>query len=100
MSSLAPPATTFSLDRFWRKTAILEKSIYVALLLLLVLTPIPYGTVEIWSTAAWEIGIFAIMLLWGVWAVKERQLRIVLNPLIWPMLALLLFVIIQISPIA
>ncbi|HKX30677.1 MAG TPA: O-antigen ligase family protein [Blastocatellia bacterium] len=100
MSSLAPPAPTFSLDRFWRKTALLEKSIYVALLLLLVLTPIPYGTVEIWSTAVWEIAIFAIMLLWGVRAVKEQQLQIVLSPLIWPMLALLLFVIAQFLPIA
>jgi hypothetical protein len=34
---------------------IFDKIIFYALLLLLALTPLPYGAVEVWSTALWEI---------------------------------------------
>jgi O-antigen ligase len=64
-----------------------------------VLTPIPYGAVEGWSTALWELWVFATMLLWVIHIVKDRKLSISLNPLLWPMLALLIIALVQIMPL-
>ena len=69
-------------------------------MLLIVLTPIPYGAVEAWSIALWEVLVFAIMALWGILVVKEGRLRVSLNPLIWPMAALLVIALIQVLPLA
>jgi O-antigen ligase len=80
--------------------AILEKAIYISIILLLVLTPIPYGAVEAWSTALWELWVFVTMLLWVIHVVKEGKLSISLNPLIWPMLALLIIALVQIMPLS
>jgi O-antigen ligase len=77
----------------------LEKAIYLSILLLLVLTPIPYGAVEAWSTALWELWLFATIILWGVLVVKEGRLNFAWNPLLWPMLALLIVAFIQLLPL-
>jgi O-antigen ligase len=77
----------------------MEKAIFYALLVLLALTPLPYGAVEIWSTALWEVCVFVVVLMWGVLAVKEGQWRIAANPLALPMIALLIVAIVQILPI-
>ncbi len=79
--------------------AILDKVIYVALLVILVITPIPYGSVETWSTALWEVLVFATMLLWGFQVIQKGRLNIALNPLVWPILALLLIAVIQLLPL-
>ncbi len=81
------------------EAAILEKAIFYALLLLLALTPLPYGAVESWSIALWEVCVFLVVLLWGVLAIKEGQLKIAANPLALPMIALLILAIVQILPI-
>ena len=79
---------------------ILEKVIYVALLILLVLAPLPYGTVESWSIALWELGVFALVALWGVRTVVEGRLQLAANPLALPILALIVVAIVQILPTA
>jgi O-antigen ligase len=63
------------------------------------LTPVPYGAVEPWSIASWEVGVFAIMVLWGILVLKEGRLNLCLNPLIWPMVALLIVALIQVLPL-
>ena len=63
----------------------LDKFIYFALLALLVMTPLPYGAVETWSIALWEIGIFGVVGLWALLVVQQGKLDITLNPLVWPM---------------
>jgi O-antigen ligase len=68
------------------------------LLSLLVLTVLPYATVEVWSTAIWELLILLITLLWGIEAVINKRLRIALNPLVWPMVALLGIAVVQLIP--
>ncbi len=68
--------------------------------MLLVLTPIPYGAVETWSIALWEAAIFATMILWGLHVLIEGRLNIVVNPLVWPLLALIIVAIVQFLPIA
>ncbi|MGE0132684.1 MAG: O-antigen ligase family protein [Blastocatellales bacterium] len=80
--------------------AILEKIIFYALLLLLALTPLPYGAVETWSTALWEICVFAVTLMWAAHAAIEGRLKIAANPLALPMIALLIVAVVQIMPMA
>jgi O-antigen ligase len=76
----------------------LDKAIFYALLSLLVLTPLPYGAVETWSTALWEICVFVIVLMWGLHSAIEGRLKISANPLALPMIALLVVAIVQIWP--
>lgn len=82
------------------QTPLLEKIVYVMLLALLVLTPLPYGSVETWSIALWEVGVFATVIVWALLTVTEGKLKIHFNPLVWPMLALLVLAIVQVLPIA
>lgn len=78
--------------------AILEKAIFYSLLALLVLTPLPYGAVETWSIALWEICVFVVALMWAAHAAIEGRLKIAANPLALPMIALLIVAIVQILP--
>jgi O-antigen ligase len=64
-----------------------------------VLTPLPYGTVETWSITAWELLVFSITLLWGIRVVVEGQLSFPFNPLILPLLGLIVIALIQILPL-
>ncbi|HZS06240.1 MAG TPA: O-antigen ligase family protein [Blastocatellia bacterium] len=79
---------------------ILNKVIFSSLLVLLVLAPLPYGTVEVWSVTLWELWIFATTLLWGVLAVIEGRLSVSSNPLALPLIALLLVAVVQLLPLA
>ncbi|MBL8167741.1 MAG: O-antigen ligase family protein [Acidobacteria bacterium] len=81
------------------RTPLLDKLTFGGLLALLVLAPLPYGAVETWSIALWEILVFGLLVLWGLLTLQTGQLRIELNPLMWPMLGLLLVAIIQILPL-
>ena len=69
------------------------------LLSLLVITVLPYATVEVWSTALWELLILLITLLWGIHAVINKRLSIELNPLVWPLVALLGIAFVQLIPL-
>ncbi|HKE03276.1 MAG TPA: O-antigen ligase family protein, partial [Blastocatellia bacterium] len=79
---------------------IFEKFIFYALLALLALTPLPYGAVEVWSTALWEICVFAVTLIWAAQAAIEGRLKIATNPLALPLIALLGVAVVQILPMA
>lgn len=81
------------------QSSLLDKLIFLMLLVLLVVTPLPYGSVETWSIALWEILVFGAVGLWVLQAAIEGRLRIKLNPLIWPMLALLILAVVQTLPI-
>lgn len=78
----------------------LDKIIYGMLLALLVITPLPYGTVEVWSTALWELLLLLLTLLWGIQAVATKRLHLELTPLVWPMVALLVIAGVQLLPLA
>lgn len=65
---------------------------------LLVLTPLPYGAVETWSIALWEICVFGVTFLWAAQAAFEGRLKIAANPLALPLIALLVVAIVQILP--
>jgi O-antigen ligase len=76
----------------------LDKVIYLALLVLLVVTPLPYGAVEGWSIALWEIAVFGVVGLWALLAAQQGKINITFNPLVWPMLALLIVAMTQMLP--
>ncbi len=67
--------------------------------MLLVITVLPYATVEVWSTALWESLILLLALLWGIDAVVNKRLRLELNPLVWPLVALLGIACVQLLPL-
>lgn len=79
---------------------ILERVIFYALLALLVLTPLPYGAVETWSIALWEICVFGVTFLWAAQTAFEGRFKIAANPLALPLIALLVVAIVQILPMA
>jgi putative inorganic carbon (HCO3(-)) transporter len=81
-----------------RVANVLAKTVYVALLCLLVLTPIPYGTSPAWWRALFVCAVFTLAILWLIegllsdaW-VKDNW------PLALPLAALALFSLLQTLP--
>lgn len=77
---------------------ILGNFIFGALLLWITLTAIPYGAVDPWAEALFEVGIFALTALWmiegwlgGRWFVREHRS-------LFPLLLIALYIFIQIVP--
>src|SRR5580704_3884988 len=56
---------------------------------LFVITVLAYGAVEVWSQAVLEIGAGLLFVVWAVIAFRDRSIRIIWNPLCWPLLGLL-----------
>jgi O-antigen ligase len=64
----------------------LSKLIFALLMALLVLTPLPYGTVETWSIALWQLLILVLALVWGLAMLRDGALVVPRTPLVWPLL--------------
>jgi O-antigen ligase len=82
-----------------RLIRLLDGTIFYALLVLLVVVAIPYGSAEAWWEAFFECAVFAISLLWivegllsGSWLVGQRALWL-------PVLALIAYCIFQSLPL-
>jgi O-antigen ligase len=67
---------------------LLNKLVFSALIVVIVLTPIPYGTVEPWWKAAFVCAVFAICILALVENLITPDLRIQNKSILLPMLAL------------
>ena len=78
----------------------LGKLIYAGLLALLVLTPLPYGTVETWSIALWQLSLLALVLLWGLAMLRDGALVLPRSPLVWPLLAWLVWTCVQAATVS
>ncbi len=76
----------------------LDKLIYLVLLLLLIVTPLPYGAVESWSTALWELIVIGLLILLALDLLLGRRLRHVGGWLLLPLFGLLLLGIFQLLP--
>ena len=63
------------------------------------LTPLPYGSVEAWSTALWELAVLGLLLLWGIDTLITGRIRIGGGWLVWPMIGLLVLGLLQLMPI-
>jgi O-antigen ligase len=54
-----------------------------------------HGVVEPWSEAVLEIGAGILLLVWAVDTLTNKELKIVWNPLLWPLLAFWVFAAFQ-----
>jgi len=101
--SLSPQRTArtewLDVGRGMEESALLGKLIYCLLLLLLIGTPLPYGSVEAWSTALWELLILLGLVLWSWRQLAERRPWLPRQPLLWPLCALLLVGLLQLLPL-
>jgi len=77
---------------------LLDRSIFYGVLIVIALTAIPYGTVQPWSIALFECLIFAITILAVVDALVSQKPGVPLVRLT-PVIALLVFVLVQSAPI-
>jgi O-antigen ligase len=111
--SLSGPASTSDLyvamsaknfDSVATETAamprLLGQIIFTGLLLLVLLTPLPYGAVEAWWVAAFECAAFALAGLWVIdWLCTGRLLSRAYLPLLAPLCALALYAFVQSVPL-
>jgi O-antigen ligase len=78
---------------------LLARVIFFSALVLIALTAIPYGSVEFWWTSFFEIGVFALTILWAVQALfGESYCWNRWSWLVLPGSALIIFCIIQAIP--
>ena len=71
-----------------RFTDLLSNVIFAALLCVVAITPIPYGTAEPWWKAVFICGVLAIGILAIVEIAIRQSLRLHRGSLVWPLLAL------------
>jgi len=74
---------------------LLDGAAFYGLIIITILTAIPYGTVEPWSIAAFEIGTFFLGLLWIVHGFLSGSWRIPNLNLFYPLIALALYAFLQ-----
>lgn len=82
-----------------RIALLLDRTIYGTLLFSFVLFAIPYGAVEPWWVASFEIVIFALTALWMVEGALSGSWRVSGIPLTLPLLALAAFAAMQTIPL-
>jgi O-antigen ligase len=75
----------------------LRISLFVALCALLMFGPLAMGIVDDWSTAVFEIGAAAVLLIWTIWQLAAVEVQIRWSPLFAPMLVFLGIVLLQIA---
>lgn len=73
----------------------LERIVFYGLLVVIALTAIPYGTVEPWWIAFFECAVFAAAALWFLTALFRSDWRLPSTQLLWPLVALVLFIALQ-----
>jgi O-antigen ligase len=74
---------------------LLDRVIFYGLIVLIVLTAIPYGTVVPWSRAIFECAVFFLTLLWIIQGFVAGSWGVVNTRLIIPMAALVVLAILQ-----
>src|SRR5258708_40175606 len=64
------------------------KPIRVGICLLITFAVLAHGAVEPWSEAGLEVGAAALLLLWTWRVSSDAEVKVVWNPLLWPLLGL------------
>ncbi len=75
----------------------LRISLFVALCTLLIFGPLALGIVQNWSTALFEAGAAAVLLIWMAWQLTASEVSVRWNPLFAPMLVFFGLVLVQIA---
>jgi len=70
-------------------------AIRVGICALVAFAVLAHGAVEAWSEAVLEIGASALLLLWGLLGVFQKRVEVRWNPLLWPLLGLTGFGLVQ-----
>ena len=78
-----------------RSAKVLDRSIFVALQLLIVCTAIPYGTVDAWFEALFECAVFGLTAIWLVEVLLNGRWRINRIMILLPMMALTAYAFLQ-----
>ncbi|HYO92470.1 MAG TPA: O-antigen ligase family protein, partial [Pyrinomonadaceae bacterium] len=73
----------------------LQRVVFYGLLLIIALSAVPYGTVEPWWIALFECAIFLLGAIWFLTGLAKSDWRLPAASLLWPLFALLLFVVLQ-----
>ncbi len=73
----------------------LERLIFYGLLVITALAAIPYGTVEPWWIAIFECAVLVLGAIWFLTGLVKSDWRFTPNRLLWPLIALLLFITLQ-----
>ena len=73
----------------------LDNLISLGLLLLLVFTALAFGTVEPWSLAVFELATVFLLAFWCIKGAIEGQISLLLPPIVWPLLVLFGFGLLQ-----
>ena len=95
----SPALATSGVQNLRRSTArLLDLAIFYSLVGLIALVAIPYGTVHPQWQAAFEGVIFFLVALWIVEGLLSDSLQITGKRLLWPLLALALFALVQTLP--
>jgi O-antigen ligase len=81
-----------------RAIELLDSAIFFAMLAIIALTAIPYGTVQPWWIAAFECGVFGLGALWAIQASLEKRFGSS-SILLVPLVALLVFAFVQTLPL-
>lgn len=76
-----------------------DRFIEVALYLLIILTPLAFGTVEPWSIALAEAGVYVIAIVWGLAMASAGEIRIERTALNLCWLLVLIFGLLQVIPL-
>lgn len=71
--------------------------IRVGICLLVAFAVLAHGAVEPWSEAGLEVGAAVLLLLWALRASMDGELKMVWNPLLWPLLGLWLVAALQLA---
>lgn len=72
------------------------KAIRIGICVFLAFAVLLHGAVEVWSAALFEIGAAILLAAWAWHSFKDSEFTIAWNPLIWPLLGLLFFGVMQI----
>ncbi|MCA1603259.1 MAG: hypothetical protein LC776_17020, partial [Acidobacteria bacterium] len=85
-------------DLRFRAARLLDRAIFYALLALIVLAAVPYGTVEPWWESGFECAVFVLAASWIIEGLLSGSWRAGRHTLLVPLLALVVFAFIQTLP--
>lgn len=88
-----------SRSRHQRAARLLGSIIFYALLGLIALVAIPYGTVQPWWQALFECAVFGLAALWIIEGLLSGSWNFSAYQLFWPLLALVAFAVLQTLPV-
>jgi O-antigen ligase len=77
--------------------SLLDSVLFYGVFGLLLFGPLAFGAVEPWSVLALEAGAAVLFVLWTIRQVQSSELRVVGNPLLYPMLVFAALIIAQLA---